>query len=499
MEHVELKTNAGRLRGALERGVASFKGVRYAAPPLGQRRFRPPAPVEPWQGVRDALALGPSCPQPSARPEGWPGEVLEDEDCLFLNVWTPAVGDAKRRPVMVWLHGGGFAIGSGSWPLYDGASLARRGDVVVVTVNHRLGILGYLHLAGRGGKGFESSGNVGMLDLVAALEWVRDEIATLGGDPSNVTIFGESGGGAKVSTLLAMPSAHGLFHKAVIQSGPGLRVLSPERAETNAGAALEALGIGSGQLGKLWELPARTLVEAQQSTGAAGLRVGFSPVRDGLAIPNHPGRMLAAGTAADVALLVGTTFDEATLFLLADKALREPAAFDDAALHSRLSVWGGSGEKLAAAYRASRPKASNGDILLAATTDAMMRIPSIRLVEQHLSKARSPAWMYLFCWSAGPLRAGHGFELPFVFDNIHEPVLRPSPNRLQLAERMSEAWIAFARSGDPNHDGLPNWPSYRPEQRATMIFDRGECAIVDDPWGAEREAWEGVQAPGVGR
>jgi para-nitrobenzyl esterase len=489
-----VKTRAGRVRGADLGGVLAFKGLRYAAPPVGERRFAPPAPVEPWDGIADALQLGPSCPQPRQRPTGWSQEVAEDEDCLRLNVWTPAL-EGARRPVMVWFHGGGYAIGSGSWPVYDGARLARRGDVVVVTVNHRLGPLGYLHLAKLGGPELAASGNAGMLDLVAVLRWVRDNIAAFGGDAGNVTIFGESGGGAKVSTLLAMPAAKGLFHRAIIQSGASRYVLSAQQGADVAATLLAKLGIPADEraVAALRALPAPELVAAASSLGDVSgnaRRMGLSPVLDGDAIPMHPADALTSGQAPDVPLLIGTTFDEATLWLGADPALTDPSKLSFEQLPARLVQYGARTAHLIAEYRASRPDAPAIDLLLAINTDASMRVPSIKLAEKRLKgQGNAPVWMYLFCWAAGPLRSGHGFELPFVFDNVREGVLHPSPSRQELADRMSDAWIAFARAGDPNHDDLADWRPYDLKARTTMLFDRGKCEAVDDPWGRERRAW----------
>jgi para-nitrobenzyl esterase len=487
-------TLAGQVRGIDLGGALAFKGLRYAAPPVGERRFAPPAPVEPWSGVAGAVELGPSCPQPQQRPAGWSHELLEDEDCLRLNVWTPAL-DGARRPVMVWFHGGGYAIGSGSWPVYDGANLARRGDVVTVTVNHRLGALGYLHLASLGGPELASSGTVGMQDLVAALRWVRDNIAAFGGDPGNVLVFGESGGGAKVSTLLAMPSARGLFHRAAIQSGPGRYVLTAEQGADVAATLLSKLGIArdATAVAALRALPVSELVAAASSLGDAsgsGRRMGLSPVLDGEIIPVHPADALMSGHAPDVPLLIGTNFDEASMWLGADPALTDPSQLTFEQLPARLGIYGDRATHLLTEYRASRPDAPAIDLLLAINSDATMRVPSIKLAEKRLRGAnQAPVWMYLFCWAAGPLRSGHGFELAFVFDNVHEPVLYPSPSRQELADRMSDAWIAFARAGDPNHDDLPEWRPYDLETRATMLFDRGKCELAPDPWGRERRAW----------
>jgi para-nitrobenzyl esterase len=490
-----VSTRSGTVAGAeLDRGILAFKGMRYAESPTGARRFLPPAPLVPWDGIFDASAFGPSCPQPRTRPTGWSHEVSEDEDCLRLNVWTPRT-EASRRPVMLFLHGGGFAIGSGSWPVYDGARLALRGDVVVVTVNHRLGPLGYLQLGALGGPELATSGSAGMQDLVAALGWVRDNIAAFGGDPGNVMIFGESGGGAKVCSLLAMPQAKGLFHRAAIQSGAARYLLTPEQGDNTARAYLDKLGVRAdqGAVAALRALPASDLIAAAGSLGGVDVsmgRMGFSPVVDGRVIAHHPAHALSQGHAPDVPLLIGTNFDEATLWLSAEPALTDPSRLSHEALPARLANFGDRVPGLLAAYKASRPEAPAIDLLLAINSDATMRVPTIKLAQKKLGgPGQAPVWMYLFCWAAGPLRAGHGFELAFVFDNVHEPVLHASPSRQQLADRMSDAWIAFARAGDPNHDGLPRWPAYDTAARATMLFDRGTCQVQNDPWGGERQAW----------
>jgi para-nitrobenzyl esterase len=482
MSDVIATTNAGALRGADLGGVLAFTGVPYAAPPTGDRRFRPPAPVEPWDGTREALALAPSCPQPNQRPPGWPQEHALDEDCLYLNVWTPAL-DGARRPVMFWIHGGGYAVGSGSWPLYDGTNLCRRGDVVVITVNHRLGSLGYLHLGGIAGEEFATSGNNGMLDLVAALGWVRDHAEAFGGDPDNVTVFGESGGGAKISTLLAMPSAAGLFHRAVIQSGPGLRVSSVRRAEEAARSLLDELEVSGENLSVLWDLPAERFVSG--AGGGLG-RMAFGPVLDGITLAAHPATALAEGTAIDVPLMIGCNRDEgAGLGAF-------PAELDEAGLRERLAAWGEEHvDDIVSTYRDLFPDAPEVDILSFVTTDSRMRHGSIKLAEAHLAGCSSPAFMYFFTYQLGG-RAGHGYEIAFHFDNVEAEYAHTSASRQQLVEEMSEAWLAFARRGDPNHPGLPDWPAYTTPDRATMCFNRGGSEVSFDPSGTARALWDRV-------
>ncbi len=469
----EVTITAGALRGVGADGVVSFKGIPYAAPPVGANRFLAPQPVDEWTGVRDAHEYGASCPQPSTRPKGWTLEHAEDEDCLYLNVWTPGADDG-RRPVLFWIHGGGYAIGSGSWPLYDGARLARRGDAVVITVNHRLGPFGYLHLAELMGDEVATSGNNGNLDLVAALEWVRDNVSAFGGDPDNVTIFGESGGGAKVSNLLAMPAAAGLFHRAAIQSGPGLTAARPDRATGVARALLDALSLASDDLDGLRAVAADKLVAATPD----GNRMAYGPVVDGAVLPTHPVKALLDGSAADVPILIGCNRDEFGTF----------AEIDDAALAKRAArLAGDAADEAVALYRQLHPDATNGHIATWMATDATMRAGS-----QALAKARvdgpgvAPVYQYFFTYELGGL-AAHGYEIGFVFDNIGRT--HASAMREKLAAEMSEAWLAFARTGNPSHDGLGDWPAYDTDRFATMVFQRDGSVVVDDPNRPARELW----------
>ncbi|HVB23464.1 MAG TPA: carboxylesterase/lipase family protein [Ktedonobacteraceae bacterium] len=493
-------TTAGKVQGATRNGIHAFKGIPYGAPTGGSNRFRPPTPPAPWTGVRDALQYGASSPQPASGMAGLYAitgateREVESEDCLYLNVWTPAVNDDGKRPVMFWCHGGGFTMGSGSSGFYRGTNLARRGDVVVVTVNHRLGPLGYLYLGDIAGEEYAASGNVGMLDLVAALEWVRDNIAAFGGDAGNVTIFGESGGGAKVSTLLAMPVAQGLFHRAIVQSGPGLRVMPREKATEHAERLLKALEIAPGNREQLSAVPVEQLFVANAQVNRNALR-GWSPVLDGQVLPRHPFDPVAPAISAQVPLIIGTNKDEATLFLLADSEL---ATLDETGLRARVQMMaGGATDRLIAAYRYVYPQYSPADLFAAVMGDHMMRMNSITLAERKYAQRAAPVYMYLFTYETpaldGRLKSCHALEIPFVFGNVErtDRFTGTSPERFPLAEKMSEAWMAFARDGVPAARELPRWPAYNPDQRSTMIFDT-TCGVEDDPGGVLREAWSGI-------
>lgn len=511
-----LETRSGWIEGAVEEpdtaggaALRVFRGVPYARPPLGALRWAPPAREASWAGVREALAFGPSAPQrPSVlmRMLGMDDGPGHDEDCLTLCVWTPAHvedgPDGGRRPILVWLHGGAFTAGGCTLPVYDGAALARRGDVIVVTLQYRLGALGWLALPELLDAG-QVGANFGLLDQIAALHWVREHAERLGGDPERVTVFGESAGAMSIGALLGAPAARGLFVRAILQSGAAHNVTPRAGAERIAASFREALGERAVDLAALRALPADAILDAQQRAADGSWRhvegLAFQPVcEEGAAaavLPRPPLGAIAAGAAAGVAVLAGTNRDEWKLFALADHKL---AGLDDEAFVRRVlrAPPRGVGDPLAfaphalAGYRAARPEASPPELWLAFQTDRVFRIPALRLLEAQRPR-ESQCFAYLFTWPSpaldGRLGACHALEVPFVFGRVEGPRAAPlvgeGPEARRLSERMMDAWLAFARDGDPG------WPAWDDARRATMVFGR-ESALAWDPDGLERRVWD---------
>jgi para-nitrobenzyl esterase len=484
-----VETAYGRVRGFEAGGVAAFLGVPFGASTAGANRFLPPQKAQAWTGLRDAVALGLRAPQlqdprvpefsvmDRAEPSG--------EDCLVLNVWTPETG-AGRRPVMVWLHGGGFSSGSAGFTCYDGANLARKHDVVVVGVNHRLNIFGYLHLAELGDSRFAESSNVGMLDIVAGLEWVRDNIERFGGDPGNVTVFGQSGGGQKVSTLLGMPAAKGLFHRAIAMSGSQVRSGTRENAGRVARTVLERLQLRPDQAGELQAMSWRRI---RGLIGTGGLN--FGPVVDGRTIPANNFDPVATDISADVPLMIGSTETEQTWNAnqlydpLSNEELRED-------LMRALRSDAAGADQAIGVYRKNRPSASNLDIYLIAISDASnFRVGTDTQAERKAAQRRAPVYRYYFQWyspvRAGQLRSMHTMDIPFAFDNVAlaRPLLGDGPDVQTLADRMSASWAAFARTGNPNNPKVPNWPAFDAARKATMILNT-ETRVENDPYREEK-------------
>jgi para-nitrobenzyl esterase len=505
-----VEIDAGKVAGYIERGIYTFKGIPYAETTAGANRFLPPKKVKPWSGVRSSRAYSFVCPQDKGTGRQndeeafifqW-NDSIEGEDCLRVNVWTPGLDNA-RRPVMVWLHGGGFAAGSGNdIPAFDGENLARRGDAVVVTLNHRLNVLGFLDLSKYGEK-YAQSGNVGMIDIVAALEWVRDNIAVFGGDPSRVTIFGQSGGGAKVSTLMGMPSAKGLFHRAIVESGSFSLSNTQDKSQKLADLVLRELGLGASEVdtlqtmpyAELWRACEAVMRIANQPMGStidirrAGSMLNFGPVIDGKVIPEPLFQGKAPAISADVPMIIGTTLNEFA------SGFNHPEYEDmtDAELATRAEAfYPGNGARVVAAFRARTPAAKPFD-LWSRIASAPVRESAVKQAAAKAALKQAPAYLYWFTWQTpvldGRPRAFHCAEIPFAFYNAErcDHMTGGGPDAIALSEKVCDAWVRFARTGNPNHPGIPSWTPFSPDTVPTMILDN-DVRLVLDPDGAERRS-----------
>jgi para-nitrobenzyl esterase len=525
-EYAEVETAYGRIRGLRGEGLATFKGVPYAGPVAGSNRFKAAPPLKPWTGVRDALRPGPPSLQPGrTAPRG--AEPAPEEDCLYLNIWTPAA-DRKRRPVMFYSHGGGFTTGSGSAPYQDASNLARAWDVVVVATNHRLGLMGFLYLGELGGEEYSTSGNQGLLDIRDGLRWVRENIEAFGGDPGNVMIFGESGGGAKTSCLYAMPSAAPYFNKASIESGPGIRMLPRDAAAETALMTLKHLGLEKNEWRKLLDVPAEKLLEAQvalaKAPGSGPLTMsggrrgiggnarpgGFGPVVDGAVLPHHPFDPEAPAVSKNKPLIVGYNRDE-TIFFFQQQRNTEVFNLTEESLKERLAKeFGAKSEVVYQTYRKSRPGSSPTDLYIAITSARMFGIGSVTIAERKYAQGGAPVYMYIFTHESGALVPGtqhkvgaaHGLEIAYKFYLVPPPGQQSGgsaammslarPESRQTARNMSQMWSSFARTGRPAADGQPEWPAYTTARRATMEIN-AECRVVEDPYAMERRMWEELE------
>lgn len=486
-------TRSGRIAGRMDRGIHVFRGVPYGAD-TAPRRFQRALRETAWTGVRDATRFGASAPQ-RGDADGQP----VSEDCLFLNVHTPALRDSGKRPILVYIHGGGYNNGSGSHPLYDGVNLCRRGDVVVVTVNHRLNAFGYLYLGETGDERLRDAGNVGQLDLIDALHWVREHAHEFGGDAGNVTVFGQSGGGAKIATLMAMPEADGLFHQAMTMSGQQVTAAGPRAAAQRSALFLAELGLRPGDIDGLLAMPMARLLDAtrvRDPSRAENTSLYFGPVLDSRSLPRHPFYPDAPAQSSRIPMVIGNTRDETRAFLGNDDAnfdltweqvpqkLREQQYVDL------------SPEVVIAEYRRLYPDYTPSEVFFAATTAGRSWRGAIIEAEER-AKQGSPAWVYQLDWrspaESGRLRAFHTLDIPLVFDNVAAEGSKTGDDARAraMAQRMSGALIALARHGDPNHDGIPAWSPYTLPQRQTMVFD-DESAMQDDPRGGERTLYQRV-------
>jgi para-nitrobenzyl esterase len=493
---VVVDTASGKLQGMNLGGINVFKGIPYGASTGGQNRFMPPRKPVSWTGTRDAFAFGEISPQVPADSRAQYTQLIDwdlqttrmGEECLTLNIWTPGLKDGVKRPVMVSLHGGGFATGSSAEPGYNGDTLARFADVVVVTVNHRLASFGYLNLADLGAPPeFANAGIAGMMDIVASLEWVRDNIENFGGDPANVMVWGQSGGGAKTSTLMAMPSAKGLFHRAAVQSGSALRLVTREAGASSAEKLLKQLSLDKSRIADIQKLSWEQILDAQNAVAGTGPGGPFSPVVDGKVLPRHPFDPDAPAVSADVPMIISTVLDEAALALT-------NFDLDETGLKKFVQgIAGDKADRVLKLYRSWYPTTSPYLIQARIATDRGFRSNAIRQAERKSALGKAPAYMYLFTWPApgydGKFGAVHGTDVGLVFHSYRGAIGGGGAVGQALADRMAATWVAFAKTGDPNNSTIPHWPAYSAQTRTTMVFDR-TITVEDDPRREFRMLWD---------
>ncbi|MFX1277053.1 MAG: carboxylesterase/lipase family protein [Promethearchaeota archaeon] len=489
-----IKTKSGNIRGYCENDLNIFKGIPYAESPIGDLRFEPPIAKKPWDDILEATEYGSCAYQAYTELEDWLGKPEpESEDCLFLNIWTPATDD-KKRPVMFWIHGGAFVIGTGNDPWYDGSALVRRGDVVVVTINYRLGFFGFSYISG-------ITANVGLLDQIKALEWVQDNIELFGGDPNNITIFGQSAGGYSVLSLCSIPAAKGLFRRVIAQSAP---YIDPSKGESVTKRILRKLKIKGGNLNAARDFPPEQIIDAQNRFFADDPNniLALRPIIDEETYPKHPIKDFRDGNCSDIDFMIGTNLDEAKMFT-AMKALRSVTTMGERLAVGYLGMQGidlETSKKIINKYKEAREgkfSTEPKDIFDAIMTDGTFRIPTIRLLEAQ-SPHQPNTYNYMFTLPStglnGILGVCHALEIPFIFSTLEAPnvknFVKANSQTKALSEKMMDAWINFARTGNPNHKNIPEWPAYNAETRATMIFGE-ECKIENAIFDQERKLWDG--------
>lgn len=492
-----IDTKSGKVQGYSEKGVEVYKGIPYAEPPIGDLRFRPPIAKEPWDGVLDATKYGHFAFQGYILFEDLFGKLgPESEDCLTLNIWTPAADD-KKRPVMFWIHGGAFISGGGTWELYDGSALAKRGNVVVVTINYRLGALGFSYIP-------DITINVGILDQALALNWVHDNIEEFGGNPDNITLFGESAGGYSVLTLPVMSQTKGMIRRVIAQSAPNIE---PEVSYRNTRGFMRKLKLRKGDFEALRTIPPERIIEAQNEFIGADPTslMSFRPLVDGDTIPKHPLKAFRDGDLKNIDFMIGTNMDESKLFTYQDPGIN--AMVKAQGENAIIALLGTSGvdvnksREIIEIYKNARKQKYSiepMDLLDAVVSDGMFRVPTIRLLEAQFQHQPN-TFTYMFTFQSPKFNGAYGcphfIDIPFVFNTFHTPgfpeFVGKGPDVDNLCEKVMDAWIAFAHTGNPNHDGLPEWSSYDNKNRSTMFLGR-KCKIVNAPFDKEREVWEGV-------